>query len=101
MGAGLCVVGEGECYLDAKAHLDSFPEKLADDDSLITLTYRRKPVLAVMSWEAYISLSETMEILSAPDLMAQLREQNGETVQIEEVLARIERDQGGQSTQRA
>ncbi len=41
--------------------------------SAVTVTKRGKPVLAVMPWEFYESLMETLEILGDEDLMRALR----------------------------
>src|SRR6266404_1462209 len=39
----------------------------------VTITRRGKPVLAVLSWDLYESLVETMEIMSDPEMMAAFR----------------------------
>ena len=41
---------------------------------VIQIKRNRKPVAAMMSWDAYESLLETLEILSDPAAMAALRE---------------------------
>ena len=40
----------------------------------IKITRRGKPVLAVLSWDLYESVVETMEIMSDPELMAAFRQ---------------------------
>ena len=40
----------------------------------VTITRRGKPVLAVLSWDLYESLVETMEIMSDPEMMAAFRQ---------------------------
>jgi antitoxin YefM len=40
----------------------------------IKITRRGKPVLAVLSWDLYESVLETMEIMSDPELMADFRQ---------------------------
>ena len=45
----------------------------AAKDQILAVTRRNKEVMAVMSWELYEGLLETLEILSDPDLMNRLR----------------------------
>ena len=40
----------------------------------IKITRRGKPVLAVLSWDLYESVLETMEIMSDPEMMAAFRQ---------------------------
>src|ERR1700709_2409998 len=40
----------------------------------VKITKRGKPVLAVLSWDLYESVVETMEIMSDPELMAAFRQ---------------------------
>jgi PHD/YefM family antitoxin component YafN of YafNO toxin-antitoxin module len=40
----------------------------------IKITRRGKPVLAVLSWDLYESVVETMEIMSDPEMMAAFRQ---------------------------
>jgi prevent-host-death family protein len=57
-----------------KAFLD-LPEKLArEPERAVIITRRGQPVLAVLPWEFYESLVETLEVLSEPELVAELRE---------------------------
>ena len=44
------------------------------DTEAVAVTRRGKPVLAVMPWEFYESLVETLEIVSDSELMKDLRE---------------------------
>ena len=50
----------------------TLPDRTAKDQ-IIAVTRRNKEVLAVMSWELYEGLLETLEVLSDPELMQQLR----------------------------
>ncbi|MBI4749234.1 MAG: type II toxin-antitoxin system Phd/YefM family antitoxin [Acidobacteria bacterium] len=61
---------------EACNRLSDLPEQFAQSPEMGTLaiTQHGKPVLAVMSWELYESLIETMEILSDPELMANIRQ---------------------------
>ncbi|MEO8052446.1 MAG: type II toxin-antitoxin system Phd/YefM family antitoxin [Acidobacteriota bacterium] len=40
----------------------------------VKITRRGKPVLAVLSWDLYESVLETMEIMSDPEMMAAFRQ---------------------------
>lgn len=48
---------------DTRKNLMKVPEMLAEDQGTI-VTRGGKPVLAVMSWELYESITQTFEILS-------------------------------------
>ena len=70
--------------------LTALPERLAKDHETIAVTRRGKPVLAIMEWELYESLVETLEIMSDPELMRNLRAsiqeaQSGKTIPWEKV----------------
>ena len=54
--------------------LTSLPEKLSETHETVTVTRRGKPVLAILPWEEYEALVETLEIMSDEDLMASLRQ---------------------------
>ncbi len=60
----------------ARHELSRLPEEFAADDAsdAIAITRRGKPVLAVLPWDLYDSLVETLEILGDEDLMAALRQ---------------------------
>ncbi len=61
--------------VEARNRLSNLPEEFAQSPEMgaVAITRRGKPVLAVMSWELYESLIETMEIMSDPELMTTLR----------------------------
>ena len=59
--------------VEARKKLTSLPEKLASDPGAVTVTRRGKPVLAILPWDLYESIVETMEILGDEKLMADLR----------------------------
>jgi prevent-host-death family protein len=60
---------------EARDRLTRLPEELAGNGhpEAITITRHGEPVLAVMPYELYESLVETLEVLADPDLSAQLR----------------------------
>lgn len=57
----------------ARHELTSLPERLATEEGAVAITRRGKPVLAIMPWELYESIVETLEITSDQDLMTALR----------------------------
>ena len=61
--------------IDARKRLTSLPEEFAQAPELgaVAVTRRGKPVLAVLAWDLYESLLETMEIMGDPELMKALR----------------------------
>ena len=80
---------------EARAMLNQLPEKLGAENGAIALTRYSKPVLAVMSWDLFESIVETLEIMGDPDMMAALRRgiqdvQEGNLVSFEEVKARLD-----------
>lgn len=62
--------------MEARKQLTSLPETLMHDGQVdvLEITRRGKPVLAVMPWELYEALSETLEVMGNKELMAQLRQ---------------------------
>ena len=81
-------MNESKTLSEARTNLMKMPEILEGGEGVIPLTRHGKPVLAVMTWELYESISETIEVLSDPAMMAQLREQ-GKTVPWEEAKERL------------
>jgi antitoxin YefM len=59
---------------EARNILTKLPEQLAEEQAAIALTRRGKPVMALMSWELYEAIIETLEIMGDSDLMAALRQ---------------------------
>ncbi|HZF38250.1 MAG TPA: type II toxin-antitoxin system prevent-host-death family antitoxin [Blastocatellia bacterium] len=60
--------------IKARDRLTSLPEELAEEPGAIAVTRRGEPVLAILPWELYESIMETLEILSDGELMAALRQ---------------------------
>lgn len=61
--------------IEARSKLSSLPERLEQDPSIgaIAITRRGKPVMALMSWELYESIAETLEVMGDEELMSALR----------------------------
>ena len=80
----------------ARERLTRLPEQLAEAGNLhaVMVTRHGKPVLAVLPWELYESIVETLEVLSDREQMTALRESiaelaRGETVAWEEVKGEL------------
>jgi len=58
---------------EARKKFMKLPEQSAEDQ-VLAVTRRNKEVMAVMTWELYEGLLETIEVLSDPDLMIHLKE---------------------------
>ena len=81
---------------EARNRLTQLPDEFAKntDDKAVTVTRHGRPVLAIMPYELYDSIVETLEIMSDPELMSALRQSlreasQGETIPWEEVKARL------------
>ncbi len=63
--------------VEARKLFTTLPEQLQSEElhSAIEITRRGKPVMAVLSWEFYESLMETLEILSDLKMVKKLREE--------------------------
>jgi prevent-host-death family protein len=60
---------------EARKALLDLPDKLArTPDRAVTITRRGQPVLAILPWEFYESLVETLEVLGDPEMVTALRE---------------------------
>ena len=78
----------------ARAMLTQLPELLAEDNRAVALTRRGKPVLALMPWELFQSVIETLEIMGDTEMMDALRRgirdaQEGNLVSLDEVKTRL------------
>ena len=60
--------------IKARDRLTSLPEELAEEPGAIAVTRRGEPVLAILPWDLYESIMETLEILGDEELMAALRQ---------------------------
>jgi antitoxin YefM len=61
--------------IEARKKFTSLPEQFEKEQDMdaIAVTRRGKPVLAVMPWEFYETLKETLEIMADKDLMNKLK----------------------------
>jgi len=81
----------------ARDELTSLPEQLAKKLDTVAVTRRGKPVLAVMPWELYESVIETLEIMGDRELIVSLRQSiqevaEGKTIPWEQVKKELNLD---------
>jgi antitoxin YefM len=83
--------------VEARNKLTSLPEQFEQqpENDVVVVTRRGQPVLAIMPWELYDSIVETLEIMGDAELMAQLRESikqvaAGETISWETVKKELD-----------
>ncbi|OPY04398.1 MAG: hypothetical protein A4E61_00737 [Syntrophorhabdus sp. PtaB.Bin184] len=62
--------------MEARRKLTSLPEELEGrmEHNAVAVTRRGKPVLAIMSWELFEAIYETLEIMGDEQLMTSLRQ---------------------------
>ncbi len=58
--------------VNARRELTKLPEKLGAKPATIVVTRRGKPVLAIMTWQDYQTILETLEIISDDEAVEQL-----------------------------
>ena len=59
--------------VDARRGLTKLPERLEARPATVAVTRRGKPVLAIMAWDDYEAILETLEVLSDDEATEQLR----------------------------
>lgn len=74
----------------ARNRLTSLHSELEESRDTIAVTSRGKAVLALLNWELYESIMETLSIVSEPELMDALKQsikeaEAGETLSLEEL----------------
>ena len=75
---------------EARARLTQIANDLVDSRDTVTVTNRGKPMMILIGYEMYESIMESLEIMSDPELMAQLRQslqeaRRGDVIGIDEV----------------
>ena len=78
----------------ARAMLSQLPEQLSAENRAVALTRHGKPVLAVMPWDLFESIMETMEVMGDAETMDALREsiediREGDLIPLEQVKAEL------------
>ena len=59
---------------EARDEITALPERLKNHAEALTVTRRGRPVLAIMPWEFYESIMETMEIMADKEMMTVFRQ---------------------------
>jgi prevent-host-death family protein len=69
--------------VEARKKLTALPDELKHDGEIdvVEVTRRGKPVLAVMPWDLYEAIVETLEVMGDERLLAALRQSIGEIEQ--------------------
>ena len=57
---------------NARSRLTRLPDEISGKNSVIRITSNKQPVLALLSWELFDSMVETLEMLADTELMAML-----------------------------
>lgn len=75
---------------EARAKLTQIANDLAGSQDTVTVTNRGKPMMTLIGYEMYESIIESLEIMSDPELMAQLRQslreaRSGDVIGLDEV----------------
>jgi PHD/YefM family antitoxin component YafN of YafNO toxin-antitoxin module len=57
----------------ARDELNKLPKRLQEENATIEVTQRGKSVLAILPWDAYDAIRETLEVMNDRELMKRLR----------------------------
>jgi len=63
---------------NARSRLTRLPEEVSGKNSVVRITSNRQPVLALLSWELFDAMVETLELLADTELMAMLAKSEDE-----------------------
>ncbi len=82
---------------DARRRFLALVDELTDEDGVVRVTKHGRPAIAMVPWKAYEQAQEilaTVEILSDPELVEQIRQgereiEAGEGIALEELEAQI------------
>lgn len=72
--------------IEARSRITSLPEDLAENPGAVVVTRRGTPVLAILPWDMYESIVETLEILGDAELTASLRQSLKEASEANAIL---------------
>ena len=80
----------------ARDELGSLPERLAQRREAVAVTQEGKPVLAILPWDLYESIAETLDILADDVLVTSLKQgiretQEGRAIPWNEARATLDR----------
>jgi antitoxin YefM len=79
---------------EIRERITRLPKYFEQKPEMITVTRRGKPIMAILPWELYESIMETLEIMGDEELMAAIREgikdiEEGRTKPLDEVLKEL------------
>lgn len=79
---------------EIREQISHLPEQFDQDPSAVAVTRHGKPVMAILPWECYESIIETLEVMSDPELMAAIRQAEQEIAEgkgepLDEVLKEL------------
>jgi len=79
---------------NARSRLTRLPEEVSRRNSVMRITSNRQPVLALLSWELFDAMVETLELLADTELMAMLAKsedeiQKGKAISWEDAKAEL------------
>lgn len=63
---------------EAREQLTRLSDELAQSHEAVAVTRRNEPVLAILPWELYEVIMETLEVMGDEELMAALRQSVGD-----------------------
>ena len=63
---------------NARSRLTRLPEEVSGKNSVMRITNNKQPVLALLSWELFDAMVETLELLADTELMAMLAKSEDE-----------------------
>ena len=58
---------------EARSRLTVLPDEFAKDPRTVAITRRGRRVMALLPWDLYDAIAETLEIMSDKELLAELR----------------------------
>lgn len=88
--------GIGEIPIaEARTKLPKLSKELSEQNQAVAITVRGKPTLALMPWELFEAITETLEIMGDTDMMAALKQgikeaREGKNIPWEEAKARLD-----------
>ena len=59
---------------EIREQITRLPEQFEQEPGAVTVTRHGKPVMAILPWEVYESIMETLEIMGNAELMAAFRQ---------------------------
>jgi prevent-host-death family protein len=80
---------------EARDRLTRLPDELAQTHEAVTITRHNQPVLAVLPWDMYEAILETLEVLSEPETTAALHQSiqdiaAGRTISLDDLKTELE-----------